>query len=71
METILQTIEIVTGLLIIGLVLLQNGSGVGAIFGGDSSIQHTRRGLEKKLHYATILVSLIFFGTAFAGIILL
>jgi preprotein translocase subunit SecG len=50
-----------------GLVILQNrGSGVGLAFGGDSNVYRTRRGIEKKLHYATIVVAVIFFATVLA-----
>lgn len=59
-----QVISVILGILIISSILLQTsgasiGSGLG---GGDTAINHTRRGFEKFLFYFTIFISIIFVG---------
>lgn len=52
-------------------VLLQTrGSSVGGAFGGDNtgSTFYTRRGAEKTLFQATIVLGLLFAGTAFLNL---
>jgi preprotein translocase subunit SecG len=47
---------------IMALVLLQaKGSALGGIFGGDSSVYKSKRGVEKTLFSATIGGAIIFF----------
>ena len=57
---------ILSPLLIIAILLQNRGSGLGAAFGGEGNVYRTKRGLEKSLFYATIIISLIFFGVALA-----
>ncbi len=68
MDKILNIVLLVLSPLLIIVILLQNrGSGLGAAFGGgDGNVYRTKRGLEKSLFYATIIISLIFFGVALA-----
>jgi preprotein translocase subunit SecG len=49
-------------LLIICILLQQTGASLGGAFGGDnfSAAYHTRRGSEKFLFYATIVISVLF-----------
>ena len=62
---ILNIIQIVIALILIADILLQQrGSGLGAAWGGGSEVYHTKRGMEKILHYATIILSIIFLVTA-------
>ncbi|OIP59620.1 MAG: preprotein translocase subunit SecG [Candidatus Moranbacteria bacterium CG2_30_45_14] len=43
-------------------ILLQNrGSGLGGVFGGDFGGYYTKRGMEKFLLYASVLLAFIFF----------
>lgn len=53
-------------LLILAVVLQQTGAGLGGAFGGDnfSSGFHTRRGFEKTLFNATIVIAILFALTA-------
>lgn len=44
------------------ILLQQRGSGLGAAFGGESAVFRTKRGLEKGLFYATIVLACLFFG---------
>ncbi len=59
-------------LLIIGVVLQQRGAGLGGAFGGDNfaSTFYKRRGAEKFLFNFTIIVAVLFVGTAIAGFII-
>ena len=58
----IQIIQVLLSLTIITLVLLQvKGGGLGGIFGGDGGVYRTRRGIEKTMHQATIVLSIIFF----------
>ncbi len=59
-------------LLVAGVLLQQTGAGVGGAFGGDnfSSAFHTRRGAEKFLFQATILVAFLFAGSALLALII-
>lgn len=62
MTVTLRVIQIIISVTIIGLVLLQaKGSGLGSIFGGDGGVYRTRRGVEKTLFQATIILAVIFF----------
>lgn len=56
-------------LLILGIVLQQRGAGLGGAFGGDNfaSTFYKRRGAEKFLFYATIVVALLYVATAIAA----
>ena len=56
---LLPYIQIVLAVLLIGSVLLQQtGASLGGAFGGDnfSAAYHTRRGSEKWLFWATIII---------------
>jgi len=56
LQFILFLIQIILGLSLITFVLLQQkGSGVGGVFGGESVAYRSRRGVQKVLHYATII----------------
>ncbi len=63
MSTYLYVVQILLGIALIVLVLLQTkGAGLSGVFGGeDMYATRTRRGLEKTLFNATIGVSIAFF----------
>jgi len=64
---ILPYAEIVLSLLLItGIVLQQRGAGIGGAFGGDNfaSTFYKRRGAEKFLFNATIVIAVLFVLTA-------
>lgn len=68
---ILTIIQIVTAILLIIVVLMQQkGVGLGAAFGGSSNVYSSKRGLEKVLFRATIVMSIIFFGVSFIQVII-
>lgn len=63
-------VQLVAAVLLMVAVLLQSrGAGVGGVFGGEGAVYQTKRGLEKKLFIATIILSIIFLGTALADFI--
>lgn len=62
--------QILVAILLIGAILLQGrGSGLTASFGGVGKTFHTRRGLEKVLYYATILLAVLFTLTLMAVVL--
>ncbi len=65
----LSIIQIITAVLLVIAILLQSrGSGLGLAFGGDGNVYRTKRGVEKTLHLATIILSVIFLGIALANL---
>ena len=63
--------QVVVSILLIIAILLQNrGTGLGSAFGGSGGVYLTKRGLEKKLFIATIVLAVLFFSLSFLGIIL-
>lgn len=59
----LKIAQVITAILLIVVILLQNrGSGVGGVFGGGGGggVYMTKRGLEKKLFNATIILAVVF-----------
>ena len=62
-ENIYNIIQFALSIILIVVVLLQQkGTGLSGVFGGSSNIYSTKRGLDKILHYATIVIATIFFG---------
>ena len=52
-------------------ILLQSrGAGLGATFGGDSSVYRSRRGIEKRLFQFTVMLAVLFVIFSIAGFIL-
>ena len=69
--SILPTIQITLSVLLILAVLLQaRGSGVGEAFGGSGAVYRTRRGIEKTLFRATIILAILFSGISLARLLL-
>ncbi|MFW6109921.1 MAG: preprotein translocase subunit SecG [Patescibacteria group bacterium] len=70
MNTVLQTLHIITTLLLIGLILIQSKSlGLSPAFGGDREY-HTKRGVEKSVFIMTIVFSVIFLLLSLVAIII-
>jgi len=70
-ETILNIAQFsLAALLTIIVLLQQKGASVGGIFGGTSNIYSTKRGVDKILHYSTIVLSIIFFSLSLARLII-
>lgn len=67
---ILNIAQLILAILLTGAILLQaRGSGAGIAFGGDGNVYRTRRGVEKKLHAATVVLVVLFLGTALANVL--
>jgi len=62
MSNLLPISQMIVAILLIGSILLQQrGSSLGSAFGGGSGgFYSTRRGLEKKIFAATIILGAIF-----------
>ena len=60
---ILRFFDILVMVLLIIVIALQNkSSGLSTVFGGAGNIVQTRRGFEKWLFYATIILGVLFIG---------
>lgn len=72
MRNILFWVQIVVSILLITAILLQQkGGGLGAAFGGDGQVYRSRRGIEKSLFIATIVLAALFIGVALASLFLI
>ena len=70
MQTALTAIQMILGILMIIVILLQQkGAGLGAAFGGGG-VEATRRGSDLVLHRATIGLSIVFFAISLLLVIL-
>lgn len=68
---ILDIIQVVLAVLLTSAILLQaRGTSVGLAFGGDGSFYRTRRGIEKKLHVATVVFAALFLLSSLANSLL-
>jgi len=57
----IKIIQIIVAILLMTAILMQNrGAGLGGVFGGTGGVYLTKRGLEKKLFIATIVLAVIF-----------
>ncbi len=67
-QTILSAAQAILAALLVLAILVQNrGAGLGGAFGGDGNVYRTKRGVEKRLHQATIVLAILFFGVALAS----
>ena len=68
---ILGIMQIVLSVLLIAAILLQQrGTGLGSTFGGEGNVFASRRGVEKTLFIATIVLTLVFLTVAVANLLL-
>ena len=67
----LNIIQIIVALLLLGAILLQyRGADLPGLFGGGGDIYRTKRGIEKTLFIATIVLAIIFFGLSLTSLII-
>lgn len=70
---VLPWVQIGLSVLLVTAILLQrSGADTGGALGGSgdmSSLYHTKRGLEKVLFNATILIALLFAASAFVALV--
>lgn len=61
MDWILAIGQVSVSIALMASILLQaRGAGLGAAFGGDSSVYRSRRGIEKRLFQFTIILGALF-----------
>lgn len=58
-------------ILIVFILLQQRGAALGGAFGGGNEFYGTKRGVEKILFRATVVVAILFLGIAFANVLFL
>lgn len=70
-DGILQFITIASAsLMILAILLQQRGASLGAGFGSSGELYTTRRGLDKNLFEATVVLTVIFVLAILAGLLL-
>ena len=70
MDKTLNIVQIVIAVLLTGSVLLQHrGTSLGGAFGGEGNVYRSRRGAEKFLFYATIVLGLVFVVLAIVNVL--
>ena len=70
MDTVINVITFVSAALMILLILLQaRGASLGAGFGGSSELHTTRRGVDKSMHQATIIMAIVFVFSIVIGVV--
>ena len=72
METIISSVQIIIAILLIVFVMFQQrGTALGSAFGGEGgSFYSTRRGIQKKIFWATIVCGALFIALALVNLIL-
>ncbi len=71
MKPVISLIQIILGILLILVIIIQQkGSGLGSAFGGDLSFYRTKRGAEKLLFYATIVIAVAFILSSLVGLVI-
>jgi len=67
---IISIAQIIISVAIVVLILLQERSaGTSGIFGGGDEFYHARRGLERVIFYATIVLIVVFAGLALISLL--
>ncbi len=67
----LNVVQIIVSLTLIALAVMQGkGAGLSRMFGGDSSVYRTRRGVEKTVFNITIILAVVFFLTSLLSVLL-
>lgn len=63
MHFVLTIVQMIIACVLVGLILLQQkGTGLGAAFGGSSTIYSTRRGIDRLVFRMTIASAILFLG---------
>jgi len=68
MSNFLSIAQIIIATLLAGAILMQaRGSGLSSVFGGESTFYHTRRGIEKIIFWATVILAILFIAVSVAS----
>lgn len=71
MKEFIPLIQIIVSAILIVLILLQQrGQALGSAFGQSESFYSTRRGIQKKIFWATIAFGVIFIALSLANLII-
>ncbi|MBI4185866.1 preprotein translocase subunit SecG [Candidatus Berkelbacteria bacterium] len=71
MALTLNLIQIVLAVLLVGTILLQQrGTGLGGAFGGSGGVYRSKRGIERVLFIATIVIACLFVSVVLVATIL-
>jgi preprotein translocase subunit SecG len=71
MKNYLNIAQIAVSTLLVASILLQSrGTGLGAVYGGEGNVYRTKRGVEKVLFRATIVLAIAFLALALATVIM-
>jgi len=71
MKKVVIILQILISILLIGAIIIQaRGTGLGSAWGGTGEFYRSKRGMEKILFIATIVLATLFFLTSIANIII-
>lgn len=71
MEKAIAIAQLVGAVLLMIVILLQNkGTGLSDLFGGSGAFYRTKRGVEKYLSIATVVLAILFFGLSLANVLI-
>ncbi len=71
MKAVISLIQIILGILLILVIIIQQkGAGMGSVFGADMGFYRTKRGAEKMLFFATIVLSVVFVLSSIIGLLI-
>jgi preprotein translocase subunit SecG len=64
---LLKILQLISAVLLMLSILLQNkGASLSGVFGGSGNVYLSKRGFDKVLFYATIVIAAIFFAVSLA-----
>ncbi len=70
MEQYLSLIQIIVAVLLIVLILFQQrGTALGSAFGQEGGFYATRRGIQEKIYWATIVCAVLFIALAIVNLL--
>jgi len=70
-NTILFYSQIAVSVALIALIVVQQrGAALGAGFGGGGEVYSTKRGAQKKIYYATVVLAVVFLALGVLNIII-
>jgi len=71
MSQTLKIVQIILAILLSGAILLQaRGTGLGSAFGGEGNAYRTKRGAEKLIFKATVVLSIMFLALALVNVLI-
>lgn len=71
MKPLIAYLIIIASLLLTVVILLQNqGSSLGSGFGGETNFYRSKRGVEKVLYYATMVLAVLLVGGIIAALVI-